>query len=717
MRLDSAHITNFKLLEDVEVRFSTDPDRPLTVIRAENGSGKTSILQALRWAMWGGQGIPPGMPLTSTATPGGEPITVQVRVDFTERDVNSSTETRYRLIRTCEETRGEGDEYDRTVPRERLLRLTDQGDVEVEDGRSALISAMLPQKLADVFFTDGDSVQNFVSGTDKSQKDRQQYVHDAIRQLLGFDDVEAAEKILGTVSQNFRKELRSSGSIELKTAEARRQEVEDKLKAKRGALSSLEERIARVTEQVNEDERELDKIKGIGDLEAIQARIRQLNADIKHLEEEETNVRQQIKDLLRSEDLSKRSMWDKLQAGIDVLAELEDKNVIPGMSVGLLHDRLTLGVCICGLELAAGDDRHTHILDLIEHQRQTEPRLQRLTELRYESKDITPAAPLGSGSDGALLERVQALKKQFTECKDRQSQKAGDRRAEEERRKLIDADQVRTLTERIQSNRSKKSDFDRQHGEIRRDIHELEELLKQHQVVVDQAERQEQISGAARRRVRIAGDLQTLTTGILDRLKSFHVQRVSDRMNQLFLDIVGADPTADSNLFSGVGIVSGSYDVVVNAQEGRTLDVVTELNGASKRALTFSLIWALMEVAEKEAPRIIDTPLGMTSGAVKRRMVELLTPPAGSSGLPYQVVLFMTRSEIRDIEALVQDRAGVITTLSCSKDYPVDLVNDWGANYPVVRTCGCDHTQVCRLCERREDQGKLRYRDEASAVQ
>ena len=143
------------------------------------------------------------------------------------------------------------------------------------------------------------------------------------------------------------------------------------------------------------------------------------------------------------------------------------------------------------------------------------------------------------------------------------------------------------------------------------------------------------------------------------RRSSLPVQRVSDRMNQLFLDIVGADPTADSNLFSGVGIVSGSYDVVVNAQEGRTLDVVTELNGASKRALTFSLIWALMEVAEKEAPRIIDTPLGMTSGAVKRRMVELLTPPAGNSGLPYQVVLFMTRSEIRDIEALVQDRAGV----------------------------------------------------------
>ena len=52
----------------------------------------------------------------------------------------------------------------------------------------------------------------------------------------------------------------------------------------------------------------------------------------------------------------------------------------------------------------------------------------------------------------------------------------------------------------------------------------------------------------------------------------------------------------------------------------------------------------------------------MTSGAVKHRMVELLTAPIDGTGLSYQVVLFMTRSEIRDIEQLVQERAGVITT-------------------------------------------------------
>ena len=82
MKLESAHITNFKLLEDVSLQFSSDLARPLTVVRAENGSGKTSILYALRWAMYGENEIPPQMRLTSTAHPAGKPVQVQARIDL-----------------------------------------------------------------------------------------------------------------------------------------------------------------------------------------------------------------------------------------------------------------------------------------------------------------------------------------------------------------------------------------------------------------------------------------------------------------------------------------------------------------------------------------------------------------------------------------------------------------------------------------------------------
>lgn len=711
MRLNSVHITNFKLLEDIEISFSTEPARPLTVIRAENGSGKTSILQALRWAMWGEEGITQRMPLTSTAVPVNQPVKVQVTVDFSERDLYSHEETRYRLIRTCEETRGEGDYYQRSSPRERLLLLTDQGSVDVEEGRQALINAMLPISLANVFFTDGDAVQNFVSGIDQSRRDRQEYVHQAIRQLLGFDDVESAQRVLGTISKNFKKELRKSGSVELNVAEEELERIEGELAAKREEQTRIRLRIEGVENQIRKDEREYDLIRGLGDLDSIQARIHQLTTDIKHLEIEEVSVRRQMKELLQSEGLSRRRLGAWLQKGVGVLAELEDNNVIPGMSIGLLHDRLDRGVCICGVNLTLGDPRHTHILELIEDQQQAKPRLRRLTELRYESRDMMRAPQVATETDVAFTERLETLRKQFTDCKDHQRRKSGDLKVEQARRGQIDESRVRELSERLESSRAKKSDFERQFGQLEGRRQELEEQFRQQQEVVDRAERQEKLSYALKRKSEVANDLLTLTTGILERLKSDHVQRVSVRMDKLFLDIVGADTTADSNLFSGVNIVSGSYDVVVHAQGDKTLDVVTGLNGASKRALTLSLIWALMEVAEKEAPRIIDTPLGMTSGAVRHRMVELLTSPTTESGLPYQVILFMTRSEIRDIEELIQERAGVITTLSCSKDYPVDLVNEWGTSYPVVRTCPCNHTQICHVCERRNDQGRFRYRE------
>ena len=184
-------------------------------------------------------------------------------------------------------------------------------------------------------------------------------------------------------------------------------------------------------------------------------------------------------------------------------------------------------------------------------------------------------------------------------------------------------------------------------------------------------------------------------------------------MNELFLEIVGADPSTDTSVFTGVNINETTYDIVIQTLAGRTLDADTELNGAAQRALTLSFVWALMEVAEREAPRIIDTPLGMTSGAVKHRMVDLLTKPATSDGLPYQVVLLMTRSEIRDIEELIAERAGMVTTLTCSKDYPVDLVNDWSEGLPIVRTCQCDHTEICGVCARRSDSGRFKNREVA----
>ena len=85
MQLVAAKIKNFKLLENIDLKFSTDPTRPLTVIRAENGSGKTSVLNALMWGLYGTAGLPEGaeaVRLTSSAAPVGQSVEIQVIVEF-----------------------------------------------------------------------------------------------------------------------------------------------------------------------------------------------------------------------------------------------------------------------------------------------------------------------------------------------------------------------------------------------------------------------------------------------------------------------------------------------------------------------------------------------------------------------------------------------------------------------------------------------------------
>ena len=489
MKLESAHITNFKLLEDVSFQFSSHLAQPLTVIRAENGSGKTSMLYALRWAMYGENGIPPQMRLTSTAHPAGRPVHVQVRIEFTTSDPFSRADARYRLIRTCEETPGEGDNYNRSPSRLRLLRRTDRGEEDIEEGMEGLISAVLPLNLADVFFTNGDDVQRFIAGGQHGERERQEAVHKAIRKLLGLEDVEAVEANLSAAARRLRRESTSIGGQELRDAEDALERIEDELNKQRENLSLINQRKSAVDEQIRLDERALDAIKGIGDLDSIQAKIHEIEKDIRHLEIQETDIRQQMKELLRSEDLSKGLIGEQLDRGITVLAELVNRKIIPGSSLEVLFDRLQLGTCICGEELKAGTPRHNHLTSLIEEQRQVAPRLQRLTALWHESRSRATSTSDEDEIGESFYERASSLNRQFTECLDRQRRKNADLRAEEEKREQIDQEQVQFLTRRLQSNRSKRSEFDREDGLVTGQIQELEEKGKVCQERFDAAAR------------------------------------------------------------------------------------------------------------------------------------------------------------------------------------------------------------------------------------
>lgn len=715
MRLEHAHIENFKLLENIKLDFSTDPEKPLTVVRAENGSGKTSLLYALLWAFYGSSGLPPEYAkfrFGPAHQPSGKPIDIRVMIEFAHTD-EVGEQSRYRLVRTVTETPKAGDEVDRDRERLRLLRITAAGEEDLQHAE-ALVGKLIPSRLRDIFFTNGDDVQTYISGRGSSQ--RQANVHTAIKMLLGLDTLRVAVEDIDAAYKRLRAEAAQSGGAVTTELEEKLEELDAQVSQTRAEEEQLTEALNNMTAQRTQWDKDLNALRGIGDIDELNARIATVEAELKGLDATRSRTIARMRQLLKSEPCSVAFLDAHLDSGLKMLSELADRQVIPGTSLSVLDDRLELQECICGEPLTPGSSHAEHVIALREEQRKASESQQRLTELYHTAKRAAAEAEARKEADDDLDGRRTALLAEYTEARDSQKAKAAELEQLVEKRGLIDEDRVRDLTTKIAGVDAKMATAQDKRGRLKARIEALEESQEDLKRKVEEAEKATKVNHELGVKRDVAKDLLDLGSESLKTLEGDWVHRVTDRMNDLFMEIVGGNPEFEAGVFTRV-YIDDDYNIKVDTHDGRTLDTDFELNGASQRALTLSFIWALMEVSGTTAPRIIDTPLGMVAGGVKTRMVDVITKPGGAESPDFQVVLLLTRSEIRDVEELLDQRAGLVRTLSNSKDYPEDLVYAWNVEHPVSRLCACTHRESCRVCARRyDDQHGIQFRDKEALV-
>ena len=183
MKLIRAEFENFRLLRNLSLDFSTDSTKKLTVIRAENETGKTTILNGLQWALYGDNALP-GRGRDYRLHPidwemsEGEQIPISVQVDFEITKFRPGlkgpieTKEQYRIIRSAYETLS-GIKQTRTRSTVRLFEVTDRGNEPIEPPE-ALIHEELPPELREVFFTDGDRALSFIeaAGSETAKRKR-----------------------------------------------------------------------------------------------------------------------------------------------------------------------------------------------------------------------------------------------------------------------------------------------------------------------------------------------------------------------------------------------------------------------------------------------------------------------------------------------------------------------------------------------------------------
>jgi DNA sulfur modification protein DndD len=219
--------------------------------------------------------------------------------------------------------------------------------------------------------------------------------------------------------------------------------------------------------------------------------------------------------------------------------------------------------------------------------------------------------------------------------------------------------------------REYKNQRDRFNADWTRDETRLEGLKKERSNLVSERDnllRQQKKGARVLARLEVASDVESVLKNSYDRMTNEELNKVSELMNTIFLEMIGADPEHGAIIQKAE--ISNDFDILVYGPNDRSLNPDRDLNGASRRALTLAFILALTKVSEVEAPNVIDTPLGMMSGYVKRSVLK--TAIRESS----QLVLFLTRAEIADCEEILDAEAGQVITLTNPAHYPRMLVND-----------------------------------------
>ena len=705
MKLLRAKFQNFRLLRDLELDFSNDPDRKLTVIRAANESGKTTILHGLQWALYGDEALPgkgEGFrlhPIDWNVNDGKRvPIIATVEFELTKyrRVLGEIREVhrRFRLVRSAFE---EVDSQVRSGLSVRLFELNDTGERPIEAPES-MIKDELPPELREVFFTDGDRALSFIEA-DITLSTKRERVQQAIQSLLGLGVIDDAIKHVRKSTAEVNKKAKLVGTdSELNEIASRLEMMENDHEKLDADLDDAKQQFRAFDERIDEIDRKIASALQKGDKEKLRKDLDQAKGEIEQLDKQLVAANKEHSDLFRSRSIATDLLAPVLSHAFAKLEELHDQGKIPNTTIPVLQNRLSVGVCICGETLesgtSGGDERRSHIQKLIDDSQRADEIQEIITDLYYGAKSLQTDDEAGSGTWLEDYKKVVERHDGIQTLRDKVGRKF---RALEDQLDLLPDTDIQGLRETLRQYKDQRDRYLSKQSSIETQLMGLRNEREDLEAKRDRLLREQKKGARILAELEVTQDIMKVLQSAYEQITNEELQKVSDLMNSMFLEMIGADPEQGAIIRRTK--ISQEFDIIVYGPNDRKLNPDRDLNGASRRALTLAFILALTKVSEVEAPNVIDTPLGMTSGFVKHSILRTAVRESA------QLILLLTHDEISGCEEIIDEAAAVVFTLTNPAHYPKMLVNDPGVDECKILRCGCGHKNECQLCHRRSDVG------------
>lgn len=235
MRIDSIQLTNFRQFYGATPKIElAHGDQNVTVIHGMNGSGKTALLNAFTWILYGtfSKGFRNTDQLINkraiVETPAGQTIECSGELNFEHAGRN------YRVKKVLDAVVSDKKSYPTVREKETILQSQDtDGQWKPVHDIESTIGKILPRDLHSYFFFDGERVEKIVN----PEKEERADLARAVKTILKLEPLERTIKHLKLARRHFEEEMSRYGDDQTKKLIAEKETLDDN-------IESLEEDIS-----------------------------------------------------------------------------------------------------------------------------------------------------------------------------------------------------------------------------------------------------------------------------------------------------------------------------------------------------------------------------------------------------------------------------------------------------------------------------------------
>jgi DNA sulfur modification protein DndD len=357
MILERLVLENFRQFRGrQEIVFSDNRARNVTLVHAENGFGKTTLLNAFRWVLHGEDGLtsdfekPKEIITEAVALAGGDPNDVAATVELTfKHDIERITITRKLSLA-----------QQRADARKSLVTVEVMRDGQTfrDNSPAQKIRTIVPEGIAEFLFFNGENIDHLAMEESSAK------VAEAIRVMLGLELIQTTIDDLnhGNVRGKFVKELRDNTSEEKQTL------LDEEISAQ-GELTKIAERRAQIVKEIDLCEKEVlminHKLEANREAAELQLRRGRLEGLEREFQVKLADTTRRLSRLI-AEDGYTLFAQNLVARGREIVATLRAEGKIPARVINtFLQDLLDSGNCICTRCLTPGSPERAAVENLL----------------------------------------------------------------------------------------------------------------------------------------------------------------------------------------------------------------------------------------------------------------------------------------------------------------------------------------------------------------